>query len=144
MEALKKAGELGFGAIYCSEEFGGSGLSRLDASVIFEQLGAGMQVCNWNYKVTNSFLGDLSTAAYISVHNMVFFTLEYFGGKHTTMVIGTLSYFPITQFFSITYVAQIFSVLFQFRATFFKTIDVLKIFLEISKEGFGMLLTLTL
>lgn len=42
MEALKKAGELGFGAIYCSEEFGGSGLSRLDASVIFEQLGAGI------------------------------------------------------------------------------------------------------
>lgn len=63
MEALKKAGELGFGAIYCSEEFGGSGLSRLDASVIFEQLGA----------------GDLSTAAYISVHNMVPWMIDTYG-----------------------------------------------------------------
>lgn len=51
---MKHAGELGFGAIYCQEDFGGCGLSRLHASVIFEQLAAGC----------------VSTAAYMSIHNM--------------------------------------------------------------------------
>lgn len=54
-QALKLAGEVGFGAIYCDEKYGGSGLTRFDAALIFEQLGA----------------GDCSTAAYISIHNMV-------------------------------------------------------------------------
>ncbi|VDK26938.1 unnamed protein product [Anisakis simplex] len=53
-DVLEKAGELGFGAIYCDETFGGTGLNRIDASIIFEQLAAG---CT-------------STAAYISIHNM--------------------------------------------------------------------------
>jgi isobutyryl-CoA dehydrogenase len=39
--AYKKAAELGFGGIYCSQDYGGSGLSRLDASVIFEELSTG-------------------------------------------------------------------------------------------------------
>uniref|UniRef100_A0A0R3PRL9 Isobutyryl-CoA dehydrogenase, mitochondrial n=1 Tax=Angiostrongylus costaricensis TaxID=334426 RepID=A0A0R3PRL9_ANGCS len=51
-EMLRNAGELGFGAIYCSEEFGGAGLSRLHASVIYEQLSAGC----------------VSTAAYMTLH----------------------------------------------------------------------------
>lgn len=54
IDLLRKAGETGFGGIYCSEDFGGTGLSRLHASVIFEQLA----------------IGCVSTAAYISIHNM--------------------------------------------------------------------------
>jgi len=49
------AAELGFGAIYCSEKYGGTGLSRLDASVIFEALSHGC----------------VSTTAYISIHKSV-------------------------------------------------------------------------
>ncbi len=41
MEAMKKAGQLGIGAIYCREEYGGAGMTRVDASLIFEQLAAG-------------------------------------------------------------------------------------------------------
>uniref|UniRef100_A0A1I7XP74 Nuclear pore complex protein Nup85 n=1 Tax=Heterorhabditis bacteriophora TaxID=37862 RepID=A0A1I7XP74_HETBA len=54
IDIMHRAGEIGFGAIYCNEEFGGSGLTRLHASVIFEQLAAGC----------------VSTAAYMSIHNM--------------------------------------------------------------------------
>ena len=52
---LHKAGEIGFGAIYCQEEFGGSALGRLEASVVFEQLAQGC----------------VSTGAYISIHKSV-------------------------------------------------------------------------
>lgn len=55
LNALKKAGELGFGAIYCNEEYGGAGLGRYEAALAFEQLSGG---CT-------------STAAYMAVHNMV-------------------------------------------------------------------------
>ncbi|RCN43547.1 hypothetical protein ANCCAN_10446 [Ancylostoma caninum] len=54
VEMMRHAGDLGFGAIYCQEDFGGCGRSRLHASVIFEQLAAGC----------------VSTAAYMSIHNM--------------------------------------------------------------------------
>ena len=37
-EVFKKAAELGFGALYVSENDGGTGLSRLDASLVFEEL----------------------------------------------------------------------------------------------------------
>lgn len=53
-DVLKEAGELGFAAIYCKPDFGGTGLTRLDASVIFEALSEGC----------------VSTSAYISIHNM--------------------------------------------------------------------------
>lgn len=52
METMRKAAALGFGAIYTSEKYGGSGLTRLDASVIFEALSQGC----------------VSTTAYISIH----------------------------------------------------------------------------
>ena len=55
MDTMRKAAELGFGAIYCSEKYGGTGLSRLDASVIFEALSHGC----------------VSTTAYISIHKSV-------------------------------------------------------------------------
>ncbi|MFX6303988.1 acyl-CoA dehydrogenase family protein, partial [Acinetobacter baumannii] len=35
---LRLAAELGFGGIYVRDEVGGSGLSRLDAAIIFEEL----------------------------------------------------------------------------------------------------------
>jgi alkylation response protein AidB-like acyl-CoA dehydrogenase len=38
---LRQLAGLGFAAMYASEDFGGSGLSRLDASIIFEALAAG-------------------------------------------------------------------------------------------------------
>uniref|UniRef100_A0AC34QY67 Acyl-CoA dehydrogenase n=1 Tax=Panagrolaimus sp. JU765 TaxID=591449 RepID=A0AC34QY67_9BILA len=62
---LKIAGEIGFGAIYCDEKYGGSGLTRFDSSLIFEQLGA----------------GDCSTAAYISIHNMVAWMINEYGSE---------------------------------------------------------------
>ena len=37
-ELWRKVGELGFGGLYVSEEAGGSGLSRLDATLVFEAL----------------------------------------------------------------------------------------------------------
>ena len=41
VKTFRKAAELGFGGIYCSDEYGGSALTRLDASVIFEALATG-------------------------------------------------------------------------------------------------------
>jgi alkylation response protein AidB-like acyl-CoA dehydrogenase len=64
VEALRKAAALGFGGIYVKEDVGGSGLSRLDAALIFEELAQG---CT-------------STAAYISIHNMAAWMIDAFGG----------------------------------------------------------------
>ncbi len=52
--AIAKAGELGFCGLYVDEAAGGSGLTRLDAAIVFEELAA----------------VDPSTAAFISIHNM--------------------------------------------------------------------------
>ncbi len=62
---FKKAGELGLAGIYVSEEDGGLGLSRLDASLIFEELA---YACP-------------STSAFISIHNMAAWMLSKFGTK---------------------------------------------------------------
>ncbi len=61
--ALRAAAALGFAGIYVGDEFGGSGLSRLDAALIFEEL-AGACV---------------STAAYLSIHNMAAWMIDRFG-----------------------------------------------------------------
>ena len=63
VETLKKAAELGLAAIYVNELHGGSGLSRLDAAIIFEELSRGC----------------VSTAAYISIHNMVTWMIDAHG-----------------------------------------------------------------
>lgn len=63
VEVLQKAGELGFCGLYTPEEVGGLGLSRLDASIIFEQLS----------------MGCTSTTAYITIHNMVSWMVARFG-----------------------------------------------------------------
>ena len=61
--ALRRAAALGFAGIYVNDEFGGSGLSRLDATIIFEELAA---AC-------------VSTAAYLSIHNMAAWMIDRFG-----------------------------------------------------------------
>ena len=63
VEALRAAAALGFAGIYCDEAHGGSGLSRLDAAVIFEELATGC----------------VSTAAYVSIHNMASWMIDRFG-----------------------------------------------------------------
>jgi alkylation response protein AidB-like acyl-CoA dehydrogenase len=62
-DVLRKAASLGFGGIYCCEEFGGSSLSRLDAALIFQALSSACP----------------STAAYISIHNMSAWMIDSFG-----------------------------------------------------------------
>lgn len=62
-ETLQQAAELGFGALFVDPEVGGSGLSRLGGSVIFEALAAG---CT-------------STTAYLTIHNMVAGMVDKFG-----------------------------------------------------------------
>ena len=58
-----KLAELGFGALYVSEDAGGAGLSRLDATLVFEALS---QACP-------------SVAAFLSIHNMCAKMISAFG-----------------------------------------------------------------
>lgn len=60
---IAEAGEMGFCGIYCAEDIGGLGLSRLDASIIFEALSAG---CT-------------STTAFITIHNMATWMISGWG-----------------------------------------------------------------
>ncbi len=62
-DTLKKAAELGFAAIYVSPDHGGVGLGRLDAVLIMEALAYGCP----------------STAAFISIHNMVSWMIDHYG-----------------------------------------------------------------
>lgn len=63
VDTLRRAAELGLAAIYVREDVGGSGMTRLDAALLFEELAAG---CT-------------STAAYLSIHNMVGWMVDAFG-----------------------------------------------------------------
>ncbi|XP_072557229.1 isobutyryl-CoA dehydrogenase, mitochondrial isoform X3 [Paramormyrops kingsleyae] len=63
VETMRKAAQLGFGGIYVQPDVGGSGLSRLDTSIIFEALSTG---CT-------------STTAYMSIHNMCAWMIDTFG-----------------------------------------------------------------
>ena len=65
VEALRRAAALGFAGIYVGDEFGGSGLGRVDAALIFEELAA---AC-------------VSTAAYLSIHNMAAWMIDRFGTR---------------------------------------------------------------
>src|SRR5437762_1620396 len=62
---LREAASLGFGGIYVKDDVGGSALSRLDATIIFEELAQG---CT-------------STAAFISIHNMAAWMIDAFGAE---------------------------------------------------------------
>ena len=63
VDVIKDTAELGFAGIYVGEDVGGSALGRLDAALIFEQLS----------------YGDVSTAAFISIHNMASWMIDRFG-----------------------------------------------------------------
>ena len=63
VDTLREAASVGFGGIYVRDDVGGSGLTRLDATLIFEELAQGCP----------------STAAYISIHNMVAWMIDRFG-----------------------------------------------------------------
>lgn len=62
-DVIQAAAELGFGAIYVSEESGGIGLGRLEAALIMEAMAYGCP----------------STSAFISIHNMAAWMLDRFG-----------------------------------------------------------------
>ncbi|MDI4666650.1 isobutyryl-CoA dehydrogenase [Xanthobacter autotrophicus] len=66
VETLRAAAALGMGGIYVKEDVGGSGLSRLDAALIFEALATGCP----------------GTAAFLSIHNMATWMIDRFGDDH--------------------------------------------------------------
>ncbi|MBU2976948.1 acyl-CoA dehydrogenase family protein [Alteromonas sp. C1M14] len=63
IEAIRQAGELGFCGLYSPVEAGGLGLSRLDASLIFEQLA----------------MGCTTTTAMLTIHNMATWMISTWG-----------------------------------------------------------------
>lgn len=64
-DTIRKAAELGFAGIYVAEDVGGSGLTRLDAALVFEELAR----------------GDVTTAAFLSIHNMASWMIDRFGSE---------------------------------------------------------------
>src|SRR5580692_351298 len=63
VEQMRKGAALGMGGIYVAEDVGGSGLSRLAATLIFEALATGCP----------------TVAAYMSIHNLVAGMIDAFG-----------------------------------------------------------------
>lgn len=63
VETLREAAALGMAAIYVREDVGGSGMSRLDAALIFEALATGCP----------------TVAAFLSIHNMVAWMIDRYG-----------------------------------------------------------------
>jgi alkylation response protein AidB-like acyl-CoA dehydrogenase len=64
-EVIHKAGELGFCSLYSPESEGGMGLSRLDSSIIFEQLA----------------MGCTTTTAMMTIHNMATWMVSTWGTR---------------------------------------------------------------
>ena len=62
-EIFTKAAALGFCGIYTSEEHGGTGLSRLNSAIVFEQLSR----------------GDVSHTAMLTIHNMATWMIDSYG-----------------------------------------------------------------
>lgn len=73
VDVIKSTGELGFLGLYSPEEFGGLGLSRLDASLIFEEMS---KHCT-------------STTAFLTIHNMCAWMLTSFGTEALANEWGT-------------------------------------------------------
>jgi butyryl-CoA dehydrogenase len=63
VETIREAAALGMGGIYIRDDVGGSGLTRLDAALIFEALAQGCP----------------TVSAYISIHNMVAWMIDAYG-----------------------------------------------------------------
>lgn len=64
-EALRKAAGLGFGGLYVSPDFGGSGMTREDSMPVIEALAS----------------ADTSTTAYLTIHNMCAWMIDKFASK---------------------------------------------------------------
>ncbi|MED5323828.1 MAG: acyl-CoA dehydrogenase family protein [Pseudomonadota bacterium] len=64
-DVLRELAQLGFAGVYIGEEYGGSGLGRFEAALVFEALSAG---CT-------------STAAYLTIHNMASWMIDSFGNE---------------------------------------------------------------
>ena len=65
VDVIKQAAEQGYLALYIKEDAGGLGLSRLSASLIFEQLSAGC----------------IATTAFLTIHNMATWMLASFADQ---------------------------------------------------------------
>ncbi len=65
VDTLRAAAALGLAGIYVKEDVGGSGLGRVEAALVFEAL-------SW---------GDVSTAAFLSIHNMAAWMIDRFGSE---------------------------------------------------------------
>ncbi|MCH9722052.1 MAG: acyl-CoA dehydrogenase family protein [Actinomycetia bacterium] len=63
LDVLRESADLGMAAIYCGEDVGGSGLRRIDAVRIFEQLAA----------------ADPVISSFISIHNMCAWMIDTYG-----------------------------------------------------------------
>ena len=63
VDVIRETAALGMGAIYVSEDVGGSAMTRLDAAIIFEQLATGCP----------------AVAAFISIHNMCAWMIDSYG-----------------------------------------------------------------
>lgn len=72
VDVVRDAAELGMGAIYCGEDVGGSGLRRIDAVRIFEQLA----------------IADPVISSFISIHNMCAWMIDTYGtaAQRTTWI----------------------------------------------------------
>lgn len=65
IEVLRKAAALGMGGIYIRDDVGGSGLTRMDAALIFEALSQGCPVI----------------ASFLSIHNMCAWVIDAYGSQ---------------------------------------------------------------
>ena len=69
VETIREAATLGMGGIYIRDDVGGSGLTRLDAALIFEALAQGCP----------------TVSAYISIHNMAAWMIDAYGSSDQRM-----------------------------------------------------------
>jgi len=65
IDVLRKAAALGMGGIYIRDDVGGSGLTRMDAALIFEALSQGCPVI----------------ASFLSIHNMCAWVIDAYGSE---------------------------------------------------------------
>ena len=72
-DTIRKSGELGFCGLYAAEAYGGLGLPRLDATLVFEELAA----------------ADPSTAAFLTIHNMVAWIVAQWAQPEVAMQYAT-------------------------------------------------------
>jgi alkylation response protein AidB-like acyl-CoA dehydrogenase len=69
VETIREAATLGMGGIYIRDDVGGSGLTRLDAALVFEALAQGCP----------------TVSAYISIHNMAAWMIDAYGSPDQRM-----------------------------------------------------------